>query len=84
MPVGKVQLYLELAACGVGLILTYASGLRRRFGKLPGDIRIQGEGRYVFIPITSMIVVSAILSLLVIGYFGVSRMMCDLLYAGMD
>lgn len=65
MSVGKALSYLGMAACDMGLILTYAPGLLGWFGGLPGDIRIQGEGRYVFIPIARMIVVSVILSLLV-------------------
>jgi hypothetical protein len=34
------------------------------FGRLPGDIRTQGENTSVFIPITSMIVVSVVGSIL--------------------
>ncbi|MGZ8217651.1 DUF2905 domain-containing protein [Methylomagnum sp.] len=65
MPVGKALIYLGMAACGVGLILTYAPGLLGWFGKLPGDIRIEDENRSIFIPITSMAVVSLVLSLLI-------------------
>jgi hypothetical protein len=36
----------------------------RWFGKLPGDIRIEGDGYFVFIPITSLLIISVILSLL--------------------
>jgi hypothetical protein len=35
------------------------------FGNLPGDIRIESENTSVFIPITSMIVVSVGLTLLI-------------------
>ena len=35
------------------------------FGKLPGDIRIQGEKGGVFIPLTSMIIVSVVLTIVV-------------------
>jgi len=34
------------------------------FGRLPGDIRYQGENTRVFVPITSMILASAVLTLL--------------------
>jgi len=34
------------------------------FGRLPGDINIQNENTRVFIPITSMILVSLLLSLI--------------------
>ncbi len=52
---------------GVGLI---AIGLMVRlgwfswFGRLPGDIRSDGESTTVFIPITSMIVVSVVATIL--------------------
>ncbi len=41
-----------------------ARELNRQYfgGKLPGDIRIQGQSGTVFIPITSMIVISVVLS----------------------
>ena len=48
----------------VGLLLHFAPGLLNWFGRLPGDIRIEGEHGKVFIPITSMILVSVALSLL--------------------
>lgn len=35
------------------------------FGRLPGDVRIEGEGWSVFLPISSMIVTSAVLTVLV-------------------
>lgn len=34
------------------------------FGRLPGDIRYEGERTRVFIPVTSMIVTSVVLTLL--------------------
>jgi hypothetical protein len=49
----------------VGLVLAYWPGLFGWFGRLSGDIRIEEENRYVFIPITSMLVVSVVLTLLV-------------------
>lgn len=65
MSVGKALIYLGVALCGIGMVMVYRPGLISWFGRLPGDMRIQGEGRYVFIPITSMIVVSVLLSLLI-------------------
>ena len=49
----------------VGLAVSYAPWLISWFGRLPGDIRIEGEQRFVFIPVTSMLVVSIILTLIV-------------------
>ncbi len=37
------------------------------FGKLPGDIRFQSSQTEVFIPLSSMLIISIVLSL--IGYF---------------
>lgn len=52
-----------LALVGVGLIAL--TGVLGWFGHLPGDIRYEGDSGRVFIPITSMIVVSVVLSILV-------------------
>lgn len=49
----------------VGLLLHYAPGGLSWFGRLPGDIRIEtGRGK-LFFPITSMLIVSLLLTLLV-------------------
>ncbi|MDP8970359.1 MAG: DUF2905 domain-containing protein [Actinomycetota bacterium] len=58
---------LFIAALGVGAIvvgLLVASGGLSWFGRLPGDIRIEGEHTRVYIPITSMIIVSVLLTVL--------------------
>lgn len=49
----------------LGLILTYAPWLVNWFGKLPGDIRYESSHSKVFIPITSAIIVSVIISIVV-------------------
>ena len=59
---GNVLIYL-----GIGLIVAgvaYKYGLLDWFGNLPGDIRYKGENTFVFIPITSMLLVSAVASIL--------------------
>ncbi|WP_428821073.1 DUF2905 domain-containing protein [Microbulbifer sp. MCCC 1A16149] len=49
---------------GIGLTLHYAPWLLNWFGRLPGDIRIEsGRSRFYF-PITTMIIVSVVLSIL--------------------
>ena len=50
---------------GIGLILYFAPGLINWFGKLPGDIRIEKENSKVFIPVTSMIIVSIVLTIII-------------------
>jgi uncharacterized protein HemY len=46
-------------------LVRFAPGLFSWFGNLPGDIRIEGDNTRVFIPITSMIIVSVVLTLVV-------------------
>jgi hypothetical protein len=53
----------------VGGIIQFAPWLINWFGKLPGDIRIQNENSVIFIPITSMIVMSLLLTLLANLFF---------------
>lgn len=48
----------------VGLVLHYAPGVFSWFGKLPGDIRIETERGKFFFPITSMVIASAVLTIL--------------------
>jgi len=49
----------------VGLILHYAPGVLNWFGRLPGDIRIEGARGKFFFPITSMVIVSIVLTVLI-------------------
>ncbi|MGH8498106.1 MAG: DUF2905 domain-containing protein [Methylococcales bacterium] len=53
----------------LGLVLHFAPGLLGWFGNLPGDIRIKGEKYSIFIPITTMIVVSVVGSILISLFF---------------
>ena len=53
-----------LALTGIGLLLQFAPGLLNWFGRLPGDIRIETDHSKVFIPITSMVLISVILTVL--------------------
>lgn len=55
---------LGLVAMLVGLALRYAPGLFSWFGRLPGDIRIDGERSRIYIPITTMILLSLGLTVL--------------------
>ena len=64
MPLPKLLILFGSILLVAGLILQYAPWSFSWFGRLPGDIRLGDEQRFVFIPVTSMIVVSLILSLL--------------------
>lgn len=65
MRFGNVLMLIGGAVLVIGALVRFAPGLFTWFGNLPGDIRIEGESSRVFIPITSMIVVSLVLTLLV-------------------
>lgn len=59
---------LLIISVGVGVIvlgLLVWSGALSWFGRLPGDIRHDSGGTRVFVPITSMIVVSVVLTIIV-------------------
>ena len=53
----------------IGLAFMYAPGLVNWFGRLPGDIQIERDGTRIFIPITSMIIMSLALTLIVNLFF---------------
>ncbi len=55
-----------------GVLLYAVPGLFTWFGKLPGDIRIEKGNSRIFFPVTSMIVISILLTLIInlIKYLG--------------
>jgi hypothetical protein len=58
---GKVLVVMGIILIVVGLALM---GKIPFLGRLPGDIRIQRDGFVFYFPLTSMLIVSAILSLI--------------------
>ena len=48
----------------VGFVLHLYPTLFSWFGRLPGDLRIESERSKVYLPITSMVIVSVVLSLI--------------------
>jgi hypothetical protein len=66
---GKLLIIIGLVIVVAGLVLQFAPGLFSWFGHLPGDIRREGEHGTLFIPITSMIVVSIIASIVISLFF---------------
>ena len=69
MSFGNLLFKIGLIFVVFGIILNYAPTLISWFGKLPGDIRIEDESKRVFIPITSMLIVSIILTIIVNLFF---------------
>ncbi len=64
MAIGKLLLIIASLLGFIGLALMYAPWLVNWFGKLPGDIRIENKNSFFFFPITSMIVISIIITLI--------------------
>jgi hypothetical protein len=64
---GNLLIFGGVALIAIGLMVRL--GWFSWFGRLPGDIRSDGESTTVFIPITSMIVVSVIATIL-LNVFG--------------
>ena len=62
---GKGIIIAGIALVVIGALVHYAPWAFSWFGKLPGDIRIQGEKGNVFIPLTSTILLSIVLSIIV-------------------
>ena len=69
MDLSKVLMIVGAVILFLGVVLNYAPWLVNWFGKLPGDIQIQNEHSFVFIPITSMILISVILTIIVNLFF---------------
>lgn len=52
-----------LAAIVLGVAINY--GLFGWFGKLPGDMRIENESSRIYIPITSMLLISVVVTVVI-------------------
>lgn len=59
--VGLIVIIAGLALAVLGLLIY--TGAFTWFGRLPGDIRYEGENTRIYVPITSMLLLSALLSL---------------------
>ena len=66
---GKIIIIIGLVVVVAGVILQFAPQLLSWFGKLPGDIKYEKGNTKFFFPITTMIIVSIVLSLL-LRFFG--------------
>jgi hypothetical protein len=59
---GRILVVMGLVLVVVGGLAMF--GVRLPFGRLPGDIVIQGERGTIYIPLGTMLVVSVVLTLL--------------------
>ena len=67
MDLSKTLITLGVGLLFLGLVVKFATKvpwLFSWFGNLPGDIRYQGERTFVYAPLVSMMIVSAVLSLI--------------------
>ena len=61
---GRWLIILGIVLVVVGAIVHFAPWLMNWFGRLPGDIRMDSGKSKVFIPLTSMVILSIVLTLL--------------------
>lgn len=59
----KLLIVLGLALAVLGVVLLYFPGLLSWFGRLPGDIRVEGRRGGFYFPIVSMLILSVLVSL---------------------
>jgi hypothetical protein len=60
MRIGTTIIVVGVALTILGALVRFFPGAFSWFGNLPGDIRIEGENSRVFVPLTSMILVSVV------------------------
>lgn len=63
--VGKYIILLGIVLVIIGLVMHFAGNSLNWLGRLPGDIRIEKENHRIYIPITTMILISIILTLII-------------------
>lgn len=63
--VGKTLIIIGIILIIAGLIVCFAGNRLGWLGHLPGDIRIVKENVRIYIPVTTMIIISVVLSLLI-------------------
>ena len=61
---GKILITIGIIILIVGIILLFFGDKLSFLGRLPGDIRIEKENFRFYFPITTMILLSAVLSLI--------------------
>jgi hypothetical protein len=63
MPLGRTLIILGLVLVAAGVVVTLAGRSPIPFGRLPGDIRIQGKNSSFYFPLTTCLIVSLVASL---------------------
>jgi H+/Cl- antiporter ClcA len=63
-PAGKYIVIVGVIIVVVGLLVWFAGDKLNWFGNLPGDVKVEKKNLRVYFPITTMLLLSALLSLL--------------------
>lgn len=61
--IGKTIVLIGALIVVAGLVVWFLGDKLRFLGRLPGDIRIERENYRIYIPITTMILISVVLTL---------------------
>ena len=61
---GKILIIAGIILIAAGLVIWFAGNKLSWFGHLPGDINIVRDNVRIFIPVTTMIIVSVVLSVI--------------------
>lgn len=61
---GRMLMYIGIIITVSGFLLHFFPSLFQWIGHLPGDIRVERENMTLYIPVTTMILVSLILTVL--------------------
>jgi len=69
--IAKMLIVAGIVLIVPGIVVGFGQKYFQWFGQLPGDMRVERENFKVFFPITSMVIVSILLSLIlwIIRYF---------------
>ncbi len=62
---GKWIIFLGLGIIVVGILIYFFHDKLHWIGRLPGDIRIENENSRMYFPITTMLLISALLTIIV-------------------
>lgn len=65
----KIFIGLGIAFLLIGVVLYFFPNIFSWFGRLPGDIRIQGKSGSFFFPVVSSIVISILLTVIINLFF---------------
>lgn len=62
---GKGIIFIGIGIILLGLIIYFFHDKLHWIGRLPGDIRIENENSRIYFPITTMLLISALLTIIV-------------------